>query len=198
MFCSQNFEIAAEYGLLKQALSPRQELIETDDGKHLTVQAVFAKKEGSFLPLNQHADFPKIHDVRIVLLGTFSMKPCAVPLHVKEAIIDFLHQYHVRQDLSFDCYSFANLTRKVPAHKVSHLLAYWVIKPRCWYKRLKPGSVVFLLGEENHFYHAAVFIGKGLYISVYGAGGDLEVSTLPDMLRDYGANRVVVATPRTY
>lgn len=183
--------------MLDVYVSPRQELIETDDGKHMTVQAVFTKKEDSLLPLNQRADFPKIHDVRIILLGTFSMKPFAVPLHVREAITDFLSRYHARQDLSFDCYSFANLIGKVPAHKVSHLLAYWDIKPKCWYKRLKAGSVVFLLGGENHFHHAAVFIGKGLYISVYGAGGDLEVSTLPDMLRDYGANRFVVATPRT-
>jgi cell wall-associated NlpC family hydrolase len=63
--------------------------------------------------------------------------------------------------------------------------------------RLKVGDIVFLLkSKENDFRHAALYVGHGLYISVYGAGGDLEFSTLKDMLRDFDAEHVVTATPR--
>lgn len=59
------------------------------------------------------------------------------------------------------------------------------------------GEVYFFTSGENHFHHAAIYIGAGLFISIYGAGGDLEVSSLKDMRRDYRAKHVLVAKPRS-
>jgi cell wall-associated NlpC family hydrolase len=71
---------------------------------------------------------------------------------------------------------------------------HWLTK-RLWY-RPKYGSVVFLIKGEHNFRHAAIYIGRGLYISVWGAGGDLEIASLKSMKKDFEANRVEIATPR--
>lgn len=54
----------------------------------------------------------------------------------------------------------------------------------------------FLQEQFERFHHAAIYIGCGLCISVYGAGGDLEIATLQDMKRSFKTNQVVVATPK--
>ena len=59
-------------------------------------------------------------------------------------------------------------------------------------KKAKIDDVCFLVNySKNESPHAAVYVGFGLYLSVYGAGGNLEFSRLPDMKRDYGASHCV-------
>jgi len=81
----------------------------------------------------------------------------------------------------------------VKVHKVPYMIAFWERnkKPR----RLIPGSIVFYGSGETQFHHAAIYLGAGLYISVYGAGGDLEVATHRNMLRDYRAKHASLANP---
>jgi len=70
------------------------------------------------------------------------------------------------------------------------------VRPNRWRRRV--GDVVFLLSEKRQrFHHAAVYIGLGLYLSIYGGGGYLEAATLKDMKRDYKASDVLLVTPRS-
>ena len=168
--------------------------VTTVDGSEMTVKMVLVREAGSFICLQDLESPPDLEDVEIVLLRRFFSKKFQLPHDVKAAILNFLRCYHAKQDIEFDCYAFANMVKGIEVHKVPYLLKYWKTKPLPW--RLSTGSVVFLQSGANHFHHAAIYIGFGLYISVWGAGGDLEVATLKSMKRDYGAEEVVLAQPK--
>ena len=73
---------------------------------------------------------------------------------------------------------------------------YWEKRRKPFF--MKPGHVVFFETGENEFIHVAVYIGYGLYLSVYGGGGDIEITTLADMKKAYiETDRVVLAVPIT-
>lgn len=167
----------------------------TVDGYQMSVKLVLVREAGKFISLQDWEPPTELNDVEIVLIRKrFRPKRFRLPHDVKRAIINFLQCYHTRQDISFDCYAFVNLVKGVEVHKVPYMLEYWNKRPK---PRFIPiGSVVFLESGENKFHHAAVYMGHGLYISVYGAGGGLQVATLKSMKRDYGAERVVLAQPK--
>jgi len=119
-------------------------------------------------------------------------KMLALDGDVKRAIISFMRDYHAREDFAFDCYAFANLVRSIEPHRLRVLRAYWTLKTLS--KRPRAGDIVFLLKGHDHFRHAAVYLGSGLYLSVWGGGGDLEVATLKGMMRDFGATKARLAT----
>lgn len=110
---------------------------------------------------------------------------------LKQGILRFLRDYHEKEDLTFDCYSFANLVSGTRSHSKVSMHYYWSHSrlPR----RVKPGSIIFLLSGENYFHHAAIYLDHGLYISVWGGGGCLEIATLDQMMCGFGAERVVLA-----
>lgn len=176
-------------------VSPRDQQITTVDGSRMTVKEVFVRGAGGFVSLQDLEPPSDLNDLELVLVRRFFPKRIHIPAEVKAAILEFLRSYHAQQDISFDCYTFANLVKGVGAHKVPFMLQYWDTHRLPW--RLSVGSVVFLLSGENHFHHAAVYVGFGLYLSVWGAGGDLEIATLKTMKRDYGAERVMLAVPKS-
>lgn len=175
-------------------VSPCDQQITTVDGSRMTVKAVFVREAGGFVSLQDFEPPFDLDELRFVLTRRFFPRNLCVPDKVKTAAHTFLRNYHAKQDISFDCYAFANLVKGMEAHKVPYMLKYWETHSLPW--RLRVGSVVFFLSGVNHFHHAAVYLGSGLYISVWGAGGDLEVATLKSMKRDYRAERVVLAIPR--
>jgi len=161
----------------------------------MVVRDTFIYTKGKSLPF-QDCQLPiNIDDVEIVVLRRFlGNKTLRLPSQVKSAILYFLRNYHKEAIASFDCYAFVNLINDHEVHSVRHMLAFWEI-----YK--KPplphvGAILFYCSNDGEFHHAAVYIGSGLYISVYGAGGHLEVSTHKDMMRDFKATSVYLACPR--
>jgi len=164
----------------------------TVDGSNMTVKLVLVCEEGNFINLQDMKPPSYLKDVEIVLVRRFFCKKFQLPFDLKIAILTFLRHYHTKQNIEFDCYSFVNLVKGVESHKVLYMLKYWDIKPLpiC---RPKVGSVIFFQSGENHFHHAAIYIGFGLCISVWGAGGDLEVATLKSIKNDYGSTEVVLA-----
>lgn len=175
-------------------VSPREIPITTVDGSHMTVKMVLVHEAGSFISLQDWEPPTELHDVKIVYVRRFCSKRLKIPQNVKGAILHFLSTYHAKQDITFDCYAFVNLVRGVEVHKVPYMLKYWRTRPL---PRVLPlGSIVFFESGENRFHHAAIYLGQGLYISVWGAGGDLEIAALKSMKRDYGAERVVFAQPK--
>jgi len=174
-------------------VSPREVPVTTIDGAHMTVKRVLVREADGFICLQDWEPSTELHDVEIVLARRFYPKRFQLPHNVKEAILHFLKSYHAKQDIAFDCYAFANLVKGVEVHKVPYMMKYWNRRPLPWF--LPVGSVVFFESGQYQFHHAAIYLGYGLYISVWGAGGDLEVATLKSMKRDYGAERVVLAQP---
>ena len=117
-----------------------------------------------------------------------------VPPTIIEAVRKFLSHYQ-GQEHTLDCYDFACTAANVAHHDKAYLVIYW--KKICPLRRLQPGTVLFLLNTSTQqFPHAAISLGRGLYISVYGKGGDIEVTTLKAMRRSYGAKNIWVVTPR--
>lgn len=175
-------------------VNPRDIPITTVDGCQMSVKLVMVREAGGFISLQDWETPTELNDVEIVLTRNFCPKRLQLPHNVRQAILHFLSRYHAKQDISFDCYAFANLVKGVEVHQVPLMLKYWNRRPKPLFVPI--GSIIFFESSENTFHHAAVYIGHGLYISVWGAGGDLEVATLESMKRDYGAERVVLAQPK--
>ena len=176
-------------------VSPRSQEIITADGQTMTVKGTFVREEGVFVSLQDYKPPNDLNDVEIVLAKRSWRRRLKLSDNLKLAITQFLRAYHAKQNMSFDCYAFANMVDGLEKHKVPHLLRFWRLIRRPWL--LPIGSVVFFCSDGSHFRHAAIFIGCGLFISVYGAGGDLEVATLKDMKRDYKAKSILLATSQT-
>ena len=169
----------------------------TVDGRNCQVQGAFVERNGHFVHMRACESFPDIAAVEIVVMRWRRFWTLMIPMRVQESVIAFLRQYHGKCDLSFDCYAFVNLVWGIPQHKVIDAQTHWKTRPYWLWSRPRPGDVVFLLNEElNFFYHAAVYLGMGLYLSVYGAGGDLEITSLRDMKRAFGAAYTRFAQPR--
>lgn len=175
-------------------VSPRNIQITTVDGSEMSVRGTFVRGESGSVSLQDWEPQPKLEGVEIVLIKRFFNKKLRLPQDLLQAMVVFLQSYHAQQDISIDCYAFANLVKGVEPHKVHFMLKYWETKPLPW--RVPVGSVVFLQSGENRFHHAAIYIGSGLYISVWGAGGDLEIATLKSMKKDFAAERAVLAQPQ--
>lgn len=176
-------------------VSPRNQKIITADGQTMTVKGVFVREEGGFVSLQDYKPPDNLSDVEIVFAKRLWLRRFKLPENLKLAILHFLRTYHAKQDISFDCYAFANMVEGLEIHKVPLMLKFWRLTKRPWL--IPVGSTVFFCSYGNHFHHAAIFVGSGLFISVYGAGGDLEVATLKNMRRDYKAKSTLLAMPKT-
>lgn len=175
-------------------VSPRNNQVTTADGQVMTVKGLFVSEAGGFVSLFDYQPPKDLNAVQIVLVRRYRKnKILELPADLQQAILSFLRHYHARVDMSFDCYAFTNMVKGVPVHKVPYMIAFWERKRKPW--RLTPGSVVFYGTGETHFHHSAVYLGAGLYISVYGAGGDLEVGTHRNILQDFRAKHACLAEP---
>jgi len=174
-------------------VSPRETLLVTIDGLRMAVKIVKIREKDDFVNLQDWRPPPDLKDIEIVLVKKIFCRKLRLPSYLKLAMLNFFQTYHAKQNIDFDCYAFANTVKSVESHKVTYMLRHWVIKALPW--RLGVGYVVFFR-TDNIFHHAAVYIGSNLYISVWGAGGDLEIASLKAMKRDYGAKEVVLAQPK--
>lgn len=180
--------------MLTLFVDPKKIVVQTVDGVRLSVYPIriFRGPDPEFL--NDCTNLSEVKDMRIFLRRWKRFWKLRIHPDTKKAVVKFLNHYHTKQDITFDCYAFANLVRGISAHSVAYANKYWSMQIKRRWSRV--GDVIFLQGTaDNYFRHAAVYIGWGLYISVYGAGGDLEIATLSDMQREFEADFVVVATP---
>lgn len=187
--------------MLTIIISRTKEKIETADGRSWTVNKMLLKDGDSLCSFQERKTFTNVTAVRFALKkGTYRIESLRVNEKIRIAVSKFLNEYHGKQDLNFDCYAFVNLICDVEPHKVKDMDAYWVTRPSA--VRPKDGEIIFLVTPDgpkekgSSFHHAAIHIGKGLYLSVLGAGGDLEVAGLEDMKREFGSSEVLSATPR--
>jgi hypothetical protein len=179
-------------------VGPKKETIETVDGRVCSVYPTLVETDGKVGYLQSCTDVSNVTAIKMLLLRWY-LPHLAVRLKltaaVEQAALHFLHHYHAKQNSAFDCYSFACVVAGMSDAPKKDIIKHWRIIRRRLPRR---GDVVFLLhSPDNPFFrHAAVYIGWGLYLSVWGAGGDLEVATLKDMQRNFEAQKVVFVVPR--
>lgn len=167
----------------------------TVDGRHHKVKAVLIEQAGEFVTLQDYEPDPDLREVKLTYPGISRRFEIEISEALHSGIVSFLKEYHAQQNISFDCYSFVNLVHGHPQHEKLYAICYWDIVRKPFF--LKPGSVLFFCSKkQDRFHHAAIYLGHGICISVYGAGGDLEVSTIPNMKRDFGAEAVFLAKPK--
>jgi len=189
--------------MLTITIGPKKGVVITADRRYVKIFPAFIEQQGETVRLNDYARSGEIDHVEILLVQ--ENKPSSTKQRLELAqghekgIVHFLNRYQCEQNMSFDCYAFATMINDLPQHAKLHALTHWNFEP---IRSLpKAGQTIFLMSafdDENMiFAHAAVYLGSDLFISVYGAGGQLEFSTLRDMIRDFRANDVLLATPRT-
>lgn len=167
----------------------------TDDGRLMRVREILTQQLGEIKAVKDFAEFEELETVEFVFRWWTFKKRISIPPVFEQAILTHLRLYHAKRDLRFDCYAFANLIKGMPGHRVRYMARYWDMFPIP--KRLRPGNIVFLVNTaDSRFYHAAAYLGMGLYLSVWGAGGDIEVATLQDMKTGFNAREVFLAVPR--
>lgn len=181
--------------MLNIYITPRKHVGFTADGIPYEVSVVLAKTDNGYTDLNQIPSFTDVGDVEFYV-KRFGIWFCLqMTPGIKKAVVHFLNKRHGKRDLGYDCYSFACQSSGVRRHEKLYLVSFWNLRTPNWIRRV--GDVIFLTDNSiPFFYHAAIYIGFGLYIHVLGAGGQIEISTLCDMKRDFKAPDIVQAVPR--
>jgi hypothetical protein len=179
-------------------ISPVKKKVITADRQRMHIYPLMIKRKGSpSVPLNDCTDLTDTREVKLYAesrCSFFQNSLLNIPAFVHAGIIYFFTHHHAKEHILFDCYAFVNHVRDIKQHHKDQLYLFWKLGSLPW--RLRPGDIVFFMSDfARKFHHAAIYIGKGLYLSIYGAGGDLEVSTLRDIKRDFEAEQAFLATP---
>ncbi len=174
----------------------------TADGRRMRVFPLMIKEEGELRCFHEREDYRAVDDVEILIrpwyLAFCSTKLVLTP-ETKKALVEFLHCHHAKVNMTFDCYAFACLVAGIPSDQHPHWgfeWGQWWNTSWCEAEEGTPGNIVFLLDSDLFFHHAAIYVGFGMYVSVYGGGGDVEIATLADMKKDYGAGKAILVTPK--
>jgi hypothetical protein len=181
-------------------ISPLKRELVFEDGKRLKNFPIVVKQGATFGVLGGDAKIGDVDAVEFLyvarMTAPWQWERLNLPSAIGKAVVHFLANYYGRQNMAFGCYEFANLVNSVPPHDKFFALEHWDFNPVC--DLPAPGNTIFLMNDDiNVFVHAAVYLGHHIYLSVYGMGGDIVVSSLQDMLNDFGAKWIWLATPRT-
>ncbi len=134
-------------------------------------------------------------NIIITLPGVISRKKISPPREVEQALEKYFREYHLQNKPGFDCYVFTNMVKGVTDHPPSFYKRFWKIVPLRSKKKI--GSVIFLFKKGDcRPCHTAVYIGKGMFLSVHGVGGNIGFSSLRNLKQTYGATDLVIAKPK--
>lgn len=136
-----------------------------------------------------------IRDVRMYRHHGQMFRGIPLSSQLRRAIARTLNRYNGKFEHSFDCHAFVHLACGVPLERDRPILNRW--EPIAWSDGPNPGEAVFFVDLEHFiFHHSAIFLGRGLYLSVYGKGGILQISALSDMVHDYDTRHILRMRPR--
>lgn len=179
-------------------IGSKRQAVQDVSGQVSLVYPLLVKEGKRYTYLNDRLDCADIDEVEFVKLSRIlfvtMQRTLPVPARVREAAGEFLRHWHAKQDLTMDCLGFACVVAKIPRLEGVSIWESWMPATD---QRIAPGDVVFLLRAEPKRFHAAVCLTPELYLSVWGAGGDLEIATLRDMRRDFDAEKVIRVLPRS-
>lgn len=127
-----------------------------------------------------------------------------LPVGIHDAVLTYLKKRSQGEldKLWFDCYTFACLSKGMPPPTIENGVIKWGKISDHWKMvevtdTLEAGDVFFFhsLKENFDFKHAAVYIGHGLFLSVFGIGGELEVTSYDQIMKLWGADGVFKMEP---
>ena len=181
--------------MLTLIIGRRKLRIISADKVRFKVQPVYVRHGKKFRYFQSCTAFTDTAHIRIVRKTRTGYARLPRSAKLERAIAWYLANYHEKVDMTFDCYAFACLYAGKPSHNRTMLLEHWKLEA---FRTPQAGEVVFLANTAHHeFSHAAIYLGSELYLSVYGAGGDLQVATLHDMQRGFLHKTPLIATPKT-
>jgi hypothetical protein len=171
--------------------------IEEVEGRKYWVRQLNLEKDGVYRFLHDGKSFDPMASIEIWLMVLTWPKAISkrlpLPPALTQVVASFLSTYHGKEH-DLDCYDFANLVAGIPLHNKAGLYGFWKERRRLL---RQPGDVVFLFNKKRmQFRHAAIYLGHGLYISVYGKSGNIEVTTLRDMRKAHGAKNILDVVPK--
>lgn len=174
----------------KITIGKKSEQIITSDGQQFTVKelSMHRNAKNPVIDLRSLTNHSNINEVELLLEKGWRKRKLQVPKNVTHGIAEYLKLLSIGERNDKDCYSFACIVSNIPLHKVSDIHNYWETKPL---DKVEVGDIVIIISSDKendkytNFHHAAVYVGHNLYISVYGLGGDVEVSSLDDMLVEF-------------
>lgn len=166
------------------------------DGTSITARKLFIRDKDGIRELFNQGPGVETNHLSLVLRGWLFNKTLRVSHDLEKAIRDFLRLYHAADDLEHDCYAFVSLAKGLPRHRKKLLHAYWHITPLQGEPE-EGDAVFFLTRETSWFHHAAIYLGKDLYLSVLGAGGDLAVMTMKSMCECFTHTDICIAKPKS-
>ena len=108
-----------------------------------------------------------------------SFKEISLPKEVEERIVIFL-DHHPGQ-ATYDCGDFVAVATGCRVYETRDISLNY---------KAAPGDPVYMSSSETKGIHLAINLSEELYLSKYGYGGPLLVSTLPEMMEFYKADRV--------
>ncbi len=146
-------------------------------------------------------------DVEVWLQNNKKFRKMKLPGNVLEAISKYISLQSNDENYNIDCFAFCCLAAglQIPARNEDNRRTEgdfdrWELETSDW---ISPGDVYFLYHRKreegkNHyaFRHAAIYLDNGLFVSVYGAYGELVFSTMEDMERDFDANLTFRVRPK--
>jgi len=158
-------------------------------GIKMHIYPILVRTHKGLTPLIKHPTFEKVRDTKITYLSKLGRR-CGyihpTPL-LALAIKFYLERAQAKEIPDVSCYRFACWASGIALTKGDE----WLYEPKPY--RMKCGDVVFLFRNNGTFDHAAVYLGRGMYIGVYGAGGELTVQTYHDLRRNTKGRRIVLA-----
>lgn len=126
-----------------------------------------------------------------------------LPKNVLDAVAEYVRRRSRNETADLDCAGFVSIVKGLPplerdasGELKESKLDRWEVDKQIG--PIAPGEVFFFSNaDENgtHFLHAAVYVGYGLFLSVYGLGSDLEASTMDDMKAYFKATIVTKMKP---
>jgi len=179
--------------MLMIVVSRRRQTIIDKDGLQARGRLAFVRKGERLRILQACESFEDVTSVRLVMKTWRKLVRFPRSEKVEKGIAVALRRHHAKVHQWFDCHAFACLVHGLsPYQKVWH--KEWNAVD-C--KVSEPGDVVFFLSNDRSlFRHAAVYLGMGMYVSVWGAGGPLAFMTLDDLQKFYRNAEVVHFAPR--
>jgi len=171
--------------------------ITDSSGDPIRVYPVYYKKGEESLELRFSTSLPPLDNVEIFFQWWKYFIRLPVSEKLRTAILNFMIFKHLVEDRSYNCYSFACEYARVPQHAIEEMLTHWRLKPKRGWARA--GEVVFFCSpveDSVFFHHAAIHLGFGRYLSVWGGGGQFEVASLKDMRTSYRAQWIFTALAR--
>ncbi len=180
--------------MLKLFICSNKQRIVTIDGCIFNVLKVFAITNFWKRELSNYPMFYVVENVDFFFkICGFSFRIEITP-RLKKVIVDFLNNRDLKRKPGFDCYSLASSFCNLPKHKKRDLNLFWELKPLKTWREV--GDVIFFMDYDTYFHHAAIYIGFGLYISVFDDGGNIEISRLEDIRVGFKARNIYLAVPR--